>query len=101
MRAGDVDHNAMRIEGLGQKCHADHGGRTMQFLRWPENLAPEGMGDHYLLGGFDRVHESLSPSVKAFSGKVDGFRRKCDHKESGARCDSTIVARSDRGQDIR
>ena len=70
-RARDIDDDAVRVEFVGEKRHANDEGRPMHPLRGTENLPAKGMGDHDLVGDFNRVHENSSSCVFIGAGIAD------------------------------
>src|SRR5262249_58989713 len=60
VRTPDIDHDAVLVEPLREKCHAHHESRAVQPLRRPKHRAAERMSDHDLIGDFDGVHETLA-----------------------------------------
>jgi hypothetical protein len=64
----DVDHDAVRIEGVGHEGGRNRERRAMETLGGTENIAPERVCDHDVIGNFDSVHElSLIFRLDAFS----------------------------------
>src|SRR6266568_6160595 len=61
--ARDVDDDAMGVEFIGEKGHANDERRAMHLLRRAENVPVEGVGNHDLVGDFNRVHGFSSASM--------------------------------------
>jgi hypothetical protein len=60
--AGDIDDDAVRVEFVGEKRHRMTKVAPCTLAR-TENLPAKGMGDHDLVGDFNRVHENSSSCV--------------------------------------
>src|SRR4029453_8480090 len=70
--ARDVDHDAVRIELFREKCHANDKGRPVHVLSRAEHLAPKRMGNHDLVGDFNRVHEGSQSLSSAAGYRISG-----------------------------
>ena len=56
VRPADVDDDPVRRQRLAEEGDVDDEGRSVQFLRRPEQRAPEAVGDHDVVAHLDGVH---------------------------------------------